>query len=187
MLSFLKRISLKGGKGNATFGVVYASNRKTIEAYKVIRNLQQVYGAKKVLDINLRPQSANDPAVSQVINELDGVFLVESSSEPAPWTVADMINAILNNDTDFFKDPESVVLYEGAFHDRKKLIDTLRFGDNDSLVLGAIRYLLEKGGVVVGTGAVMVRVSRIIIAFELNVLDDRETDQRSFVAIQSAL
>lgn len=62
------------------------------------------------------------------------------------------------NDTPV-RPPNDVVCYESASYKRQNLIDTLRPSGMDSLVLTAIRKVLNNGGMVAGNAAVMVNQS----------------------------
>lgn len=94
------------------------------------------------------------------MKEQTGIFIVEDSEDKS-WNFWNWVTSLVRP-TDVSVEPSTgMVCYESASYKRQQLIDTLRPSGQDSLVLTAIRTVLNKGGMVAGNAAFMVTLNSI--------------------------
>lgn len=84
-----------------------------------------------------------------------GIFIVEDS-EDKPASFWNRFTSLIRPLDSPGEPPMGVVCYETASYKRQNLLETLRPSGVDSPVLGAIRSVLKKGGMVAGNAAIMV-------------------------------
>lgn len=140
----------------ATIGVISASKTLTQEAERVMNNFMSIYGAKNATSILLYGTRADDPAVVAEVSQQTGIFIVEDSGEMNSLSFWELFQAMLTNQTNLYRTPSGVVAYESPSQNRLNLIETLRPGGVDSLVMTAIRDLFNKNGMVAGNSGIMV-------------------------------
>ncbi|EFX76327.1 hypothetical protein DAPPUDRAFT_306257 [Daphnia pulex] len=155
-----KMVDLAGGSGVAKIGVISASKLNTLEGEKVIDNFVRLYGAKAI-GIPVSATGANDPKVAKLVEDQTGIFIVEDS-EDRSWNFLNWVSSLVRPSDGSEEPPAGAVCYESASYKRQNLIDTLRPSGKDSLVLAAIKTLLNRGGMVAGNAAVMSKSAIIL-------------------------
>ncbi|KAI9564893.1 hypothetical protein GHT06_008634 [Daphnia sinensis] len=163
-----KMVQLAGGKGVARIGVISISIRNTIEGDRVIENFAKVYGAKAV-GIPVSQSGANDPVVANLVKEQTGIFIVEDSEDKS-WNFWNWVTSLVRPTDVSAEPPAGMVCYESASYKRQQLIDTLRPSGQDSLVLAAIKTVLNKGGMVAGNAAFMSKGAVILEGDSISAL-----------------
>ncbi|KZS13199.1 Uncharacterized protein APZ42_021629 [Daphnia magna] len=153
-------VELAGGPGVARIGVISASNSNTTEGDRVINNFVRLYGANAI-EIAVNESLANNILVANLVQKQTGIFIVEDSEDKAANFWDRFTSLVRPNDTPV-RPPNDVVCYESASYKRQNLIDTLRPSGMDSLVLTAIRKVLNNGGMVAGNAAVMSKSAVIL-------------------------
>lgn len=122
----------------------------------MIDNFVRIYGAKSAIEIPVLRKGPNDVALAESIKQHTGIFIVEDSDVIRPRNIWNWFISIIRP-TELLKPPSDVVCYEGPSFKRQNLIDTLRPFRVDSLVLSAIKSVLNNGGMVAGNAAIMVK------------------------------
>lgn len=139
----------------AKIGVISASSSDTAEGGKVVYNFLK-YGALSATSIPVTAITTHLPSVAATVQQMTGIFIVEDSGSAQRVTLFDRANAFLNNKTISTAAPDGVVCYEGVNQNRLKLVNVLRPFGVDSVVLTAIKKVLNNGGMVAGNAAIMV-------------------------------
>lgn len=128
----------------------------------MVQNLLQ-YGALSAEAIPVPKVKADNQNLANKVKAFTGIYIVEDTDAVTPLG---LFSTIVNPFVRGYSPPSGVVSYEGPYDRRQNLINTLRPLGIDTLVLSAIKTVIQNGGVVAGNAGIMV----VFISFTLHLI-----------------